>query len=138
MDARGRYTVCVLAIGTGGVLYDDVRLVVATLSLKEAEYQVTTHRLSDRSALRLHPVHHVGGDVLSRPGSGRLLQARDLSDGDGLCPGVDGVWPPAGIETFDPWHLPLINTLILLLSGCTVTWAHHALVHAMQPQGPGS
>ncbi len=44
-------------------------------------------------------------------------------------PKVDGVWPPAGIETFDPWHLPLINTLILLLSGCLVTWAHHALVH---------
>jgi cytochrome c oxidase subunit 3 len=44
-------------------------------------------------------------------------------------PAVDGVWPPAGIETFDPWHLPLINTLILLLSGATLTWAHHALVH---------
>ncbi|MFV0333979.1 MAG: cytochrome c oxidase subunit 3 [Tropicimonas sp.] len=44
-------------------------------------------------------------------------------------PAVDGVWPPAGIETFDPWHLPLINTLILLLSGCAATWAHHALVH---------
>ena len=44
-------------------------------------------------------------------------------------PKVDGVWPPAGIETFDPWHLPLINTLILLLSGTAVTWAHHALAH---------
>jgi len=44
-------------------------------------------------------------------------------------PAVDGVWPPAGIETFDPWHLPLINTLILLCSGAAVTWAHHALVH---------
>ncbi len=39
-----------------------------------------------------------------------------------------GVWPPKGIETFDPWHLPLLNTLILLTSGTTVTWAHHALL----------
>jgi cytochrome c oxidase subunit III len=39
------------------------------------------------------------------------------------------VWPPKGIETFDPWHLPLLNTLILLTSGTTVTWAHHALLH---------
>ena len=42
---------------------------------------------------------------------------------------VPGTWPPAGIETFDPWHLPLINTLVLLCSGCAATWAHHALVH---------
>jgi len=42
--------------------------------------------------------------------------------------GQEGVWPPKGIETFDPWHLPFINTLILLLSGTTVTWAHHAIV----------
>jgi len=40
-----------------------------------------------------------------------------------------GIWPPADIQTFNPWHLPLINTLILLTSGTTVTWAHHALVH---------
>jgi cytochrome c oxidase subunit 3 len=39
-----------------------------------------------------------------------------------------GAWPPKGIQTFDPWHLPLLNTLILLTSGTTVTWAHHALL----------
>jgi cytochrome c oxidase subunit 3 len=36
-------------------------------------------------------------------------------------------WPPRGVETLDAWSLPLLNTVILLLSGTTVTWAHHAL-----------
>ncbi len=40
-----------------------------------------------------------------------------------------GHWPPQGIEVLDPWHLPLLNTVILLTSGTTVTWAHHALLH---------
>jgi cytochrome c oxidase subunit 3 len=40
-----------------------------------------------------------------------------------------GIWPPQGVEVLDPWHLPLINTLILLTSGTTVTWAHHALLN---------
>ena len=36
-------------------------------------------------------------------------------------------WPPKGVEALDAWQLPLLNTVILLLSGTTVTWAHHAL-----------
>ncbi len=40
---------------------------------------------------------------------------------------IDHTWPPPGIETFNPFGLPFMMTLVLLLSGCTVTWAHHAL-----------
>jgi len=36
-------------------------------------------------------------------------------------------WPPQGIEPVDPFDIPFLNTLILLLSGATVTWAHHAI-----------
>ena len=42
---------------------------------------------------------------------------------------VGGVWPPKGIEVMNPWGFPLLNTLILLCSGTTVTWAHHSLIH---------
>ncbi len=38
-------------------------------------------------------------------------------------------WPPKGIEVIDPFGFPLLNTLILLCSGTTVTYAHHALIH---------
>ena len=44
-------------------------------------------------------------------------------------------WPPKGIEVLDPFGFPLLNTFILLCSGTTVTWAHHALIHGDGGEG---
>ena len=41
-------------------------------------------------------------------------------------------WPPKGLEVLDPFKFPLLNTMILLTSGTTVTWAHHALIHGQR------
>jgi cytochrome c oxidase subunit 3 len=47
-----------------------------------------------------------------------------------LSPAVQlgAVWPPMGIQTINVWGLPLFNTMLLLLSGVSVTWAHHSLL----------
>jgi cytochrome c oxidase subunit III len=41
---------------------------------------------------------------------------------------IGHVWPPKTIHVFNPFAVPFLNTLVLLLSGTTVTWAHHALI----------
>jgi len=41
---------------------------------------------------------------------------------------IGGTWPPQGIECLSAWEVPFLNTVILLLSGASVTWAHHAVL----------
>ena len=51
-----------------------------------------------------------------------------------LAPTIElgSVWPPIGIEAFYAWDVPFLNTLVLLLSGATITWSHFALVKNLQ------
>lgn len=41
---------------------------------------------------------------------------------------LGSVWPPKGIETIDAWGFPFLNTILLLSSGATCTWSHHAIL----------
>jgi cytochrome c oxidase subunit 3 len=41
---------------------------------------------------------------------------------------IGGIYPPNGVDVISPWEVPLVNTLILLLSGATVTWSHGEII----------
>ena len=44
------------------------------------------------------------------------------------APQIGATWPPIGVEVINPWVLPLLNTLLLLTSGASLTWSHAALL----------
>ena len=53
-----------------------------------------------------------------------------------LNPAVElgAVWPPVGIIPLNPWKVPWLNTALLLASGATITWAHHAIVASLRKE----
>lgn len=48
-----------------------------------------------------------------------------------LAPSIEigQLWPPQGIKPFNPFDIPLINTIILISSGITITWSHHSILN---------
>jgi len=48
---------------------------------------------------------------------------------------IGGVFPPKGIQVFVPTEIPLLNTLILVVSGATFTRAHHGVVSGFRKEG---
>ncbi len=72
-----------------------------------------------------------GDPIILADGTQMLNPGGDpaFAGNDGRVHATGAVWPPVGVEPLSPWGLPLINTLVLLLSGTTVTWAHHAVMH---------
>nr|UYK52136.1 cytochrome c oxidase subunit III [Asicimbex sp. CSCS-Hym-MC0132] len=42
---------------------------------------------------------------------------------------IGGIWPPTGIKPFNPMHVPLLNTIILITSGFTITWSHQSIMN---------
>jgi len=48
------------------------------------------------------------------------------------CVHTGGVWPPAGISSLDGLAFPLLNTVILLASGITLTWSHRAILSSQR------
>ena len=88
------------------------------------------HTKTVQLGLRLGMILFITSEVMFLPAFPRAFLHASLS------PAIEigSIWPPVSINTFDPWGVPSPNTLVLLLSGATVTWAHHEILAGRKEQ----
>ena len=106
-------------------------LIVTTLSLylwwrdvvRESTYQ-GNHTLIVQKGLKIGFMLFIGSEVLFFAGFFWAFFHSSLSPSIFL--GL--IWPPVNIIVLNPWSVPLLNTVILLLSGLSITWVHFGLI----------
>jgi len=91
--------------------------------IREATYE-EQHTFSVQRGLRLGMILFIVSEIMFFFAFFRAFFHSSLSPVFNL----GGVWPPEAIETIGSSGIPLTNTLLLLSSGATVTWAHHAII----------
>jgi cytochrome c oxidase subunit 3 len=85
------------------------------------------HTIADQKALRLGMVLFIVSEVMFFFGFFWAFFHSSLSP----TIEIGAVWPPLGIDVLDPWGIPFVNTLLLLLSGVWATMAHHIIKHSV-------
>ncbi len=137
---------------TGGVIF--IIMLAGWFSIQAIESETGKYNEGVGISYRMGMVWFIFSEVMFFAAFfGVLLYARILSvpwlagEGDGpglssfsqlwqaISPNFEAIWPTNGpgnkggeFEQMHAWGLPTLNTLILLLSGGTVTWAHWGLI----------
>jgi len=123
--------VCYMNRVSNGFLVFLIGFIITTFSLylwwrdvvRESTYQ-GNHTLIVQKGLKLGFMLFIGSEVLFFAGFFWAFFPSSLSPS--IFIGL--IWPPVNIIVLNPWSIPFLNTVILLLSGLSITWVHFGLI----------